>query len=491
MTVQPLRRLIWMAVALAMIASSLAFLEGYRSGVERKPLLTGQTPATLYTHARSDGPLVVVAHGFAGSRQMMEAYALTLARAGYRVVAFDFEGHGRNPVPMQGDVTAIDGTTQRLVEETNRVVAMALSETGWIGPVALIGHSMASDIIVRAALANPRIGPLIAISMFSQAVDAVHPPDLLIISGQWETRLRAEALRAVQLIDPAAGENRTVTGPGSIRRAVVAPYVEHVGVLYSATALRETQAWLDRAYAREPDSKAPASTGLWIALLLAGIVLLGRQLFSAPKPRAAATSPSGRSFWIGLALPAIAAPLIAVRVDTDILPVLVADYLALHLLIYGVLQGLVLSAAGFRLARLHLAPAALLVLFCLCVFGLALDRYVASFIPTGTRLLVFAGVLPGALAFMLCDTLMGTGAAIWRRLVLRIGFLTSLIIAVMLDPERLMFVLLILPVILLYFAVFATIARPVTLRAGTSTAGLALGIVLAWSIAAAFPVFAP
>jgi hypothetical protein len=92
---------------------------------------------------------------------------------------------------------------------------------------------------------------------------------------------------------------------------------------------------------------------------------------------------------------------------------------------------------------------------------------------------------------MICDSLMATGAPIWRRLALRTGFLASLIIAAALDPDRLMFVLLILPVIVLYFIVFGTIARPVSLRAGASTAGLALGIVLAWSVAAAFPLFAP
>ena len=84
---------------------------------------TGETPATLYMDA-SAPPLrsSIVSHGFAGSRQLMQAFSFHLARAGYRVLAFDALGHGRNPVPMAGDVTAIDGTTALLVAETRRVI---------------------------------------------------------------------------------------------------------------------------------------------------------------------------------------------------------------------------------------------------------------------------------------------------------------------------------------------------------------------------------
>jgi dienelactone hydrolase len=45
------------------------------------PLQVGTTPATVYR--RADGakaPAVIIAHGFAGSRQLMEAYAMTLAQ---------------------------------------------------------------------------------------------------------------------------------------------------------------------------------------------------------------------------------------------------------------------------------------------------------------------------------------------------------------------------------------------------------------------------
>ncbi|MEM1065841.1 MAG: alpha/beta fold hydrolase, partial [Pseudomonadota bacterium] len=218
-------------VGLGLAALAIFQLERMRQGVEMRGFSAGTTPVTLY-QVNESGPLVVIAHGFAGSRQFMESFSLTLAHAGFRVAAFDFEGHGRNPVPMSGDVTAIDGTTARLVAETERVIAAARVETGWDGAVGLLGHSMASDVIIRTALADPPVGPLVAVSMYSEAVTANTPDALLILTGQWEPHLRAEALAALQQVDETAAEGDTAAGE-VLRRAVVAPFVEHVGVLYS------------------------------------------------------------------------------------------------------------------------------------------------------------------------------------------------------------------------------------------------------------------
>lgn len=478
--------------ALLLAILSVLKLEQFRAEVTRIDFTAGSTPATLYTGVDKTGPLVVIAHGFAGSRQLMDAYALTLARAGYQVAAFDFEGHGRNPVAMSGDVTSIDGTTRRLVAETQRVTRAALKQTGWTGPVALVGHSMASDIIIRAAQDNDRIGPVVAISMFSQAITSEAPRALLAISGQWEPHLREEALRAVRQIDPAATEGQTVQDGDVLRRAVVAPLVEHVGVLYSETALKETRAWLDAAYSRAPSQQGVATIGPWIVLLVASLVVLAQRGFSS-LPVSVQTPPvPRRRFFLGLVIAPVLTPLLAVQVDLDILPVLVADYLALHLLVYGMIQFAILWASGVRPGPFRPLPTAALLFVCICVIGFVLDRYVASFMPSGTRLSVFAAVAIGAVPFMLADTMMSAAghASMGRRLLLRIGFLVSLGIAVALDFERLMFLLIILPVIVLYFAVFGQIARPVALRSGSTAAGFALGLVLAWSIAAAFPIFA-
>jgi predicted alpha/beta-fold hydrolase len=89
-------------LAVVALVAGIVLLERPRAGLQITHLAAGQTPVTVMQQPGADGPLVVIAHGFAGSRQLMEAWQLTLAQAGYVTASFDFEGHGRNPVPMSG-----------------------------------------------------------------------------------------------------------------------------------------------------------------------------------------------------------------------------------------------------------------------------------------------------------------------------------------------------------------------------------------------------
>jgi len=198
-----------------------------------------------------------------------------------------------------------------------------------------------------------------------------------------------------------------------------------------------------------------------------------------------------RSFALATLAPAVAAPLIAVPLDPGVLPVLVADYLALHLALFGGLQLVILWRAGVPLG--HVAPAASLALlvYGLGIFGLALDRYGANFWPTPERLAIIAALSLGAVPFMLSDALVTQGgrAPLWQRLSARAAFLVSIAIAVALDFEGLFFLLMIAPVIVLFYLVFGLMGRAVALRTGAATAGLALGLILAWALGVSFPLF--
>ena len=480
----PLTRSFWTGVAaLLVIVLSVWMLERGRAGLVITEMAVGTTPATLYRLPDATGPLVVVAHGFAGSRPLMLAYSLTLAQSGYTVLAFDFQGHGRNPVPMSGDVAAVDGTTRLLLDETRRVLDAGRALSPDAG-VALLGHSMATDIIARAAIADVGVDAVVGVSMFSQAVTATAPARLLIISGQWEGMLRAAALKAVRLVDPAAVEGQTTTAGDVVRRAVVAPGVEHVAVLFSATALREARGWLDQAFGRV--STGPVVTpGLWILSLLAGIVVLFRPLVALlPAGPPVAPVPL-RRFWLAVGVPAAVVPLVAVGLYQPFLPVLVADYLMIHLALFGLLQLALLRVWPTR--RVVWVAALALMIWGVLVFGLAIDRYAASFVPTLQRLGIIAALVLGAVPFMLADAVVAQGG--WRRLVARLGFLSSLGIAAALDIDRLMFVLIILPVIGLFFVVLGPLGRWVARQSGAGAAGLGLGVILAWALGVSFPLF--
>ncbi|MFT6104411.1 MAG: pimeloyl-ACP methyl ester carboxylesterase [Paracoccaceae bacterium] len=105
----------------------------------------------------------------------MKAFSLTLAGSGYAALAFDFQGHGRNPVAMSGDVSRIDGTTQLLMDETSRVIDAGLVRPEVSGGVSLLGHSMATGVIARVAVRDARVDAVVGVSMFSQAVTQEQP----------------------------------------------------------------------------------------------------------------------------------------------------------------------------------------------------------------------------------------------------------------------------------------------------------------------------
>jgi pimeloyl-ACP methyl ester carboxylesterase len=477
-----------------MILLSVFMLERERSGLQISSYSVGTTPVTLYQLPDQRGPVVVIAHGFAGSRQIMQAYSLHLAQAGYRVLAFDFEGHGRNPVPMSGDITSVDGTTQLLVAETRQVIAAARTLPG-ASQIALLGHSMATDIIVRASNAETAAGTpvdaVVAISMFSQAVTATEPKHMLVITGQWESFLRKSALDAVHLVDPKAAEgDLAVSGPVT-RRAFAAPRVEHVGVLFSPIAVNAAEDWLDTTFGRQAKGRAD-HMGWWILALLAGIVMGFRPLVAGlPKGPKAPEVPV-RRFLLATLLPTVAVPLIITPFYHSFMPVLVADYLMLHLALFGLLQ-LVLLGGWCQLRGAFPTLAVLALAFWgILVFGLALDRYAASFWPSTQRLWIIAALCLGTIPFMVADafvTQAGRGA-VWRRFAARILLFVSLIIAAVIDPDQLTFVVIVLPVFVLFFLVHGLMGRWIGRRSGAVAAGLGLGICLAWALGVSFPLFA-
>ncbi|MFK8080732.1 MAG: alpha/beta hydrolase [Granulosicoccus sp.] len=489
------RHAVLCVVALLSIGLSVYHLEQARAGIQFSTLDFGETPATRYRLPDAQGPMVIVTHGFAGSRQLMQAFSLTLARAGYDVIAFDFEGHGRNPIPMSGDVTAIDGTTRLLVEETQRVITAAKTLNENNQGIALLGHSMATDVILRAALAEMekgvKIATIVGVSMFSELINESVPPSLLIVNGQWEGRLRAPALKQLQMLNPQAVEGETVSTSDVVRRVVVVPSVEHVSVLYSGTTLQETLAWLDMTFNRSSSTDV-ARIGGWILLLLGGIVFLFKPLvYCLPKGEIHKNELPTKTFFLAVALPAIVTPLLAFMPSVNFLPVLVADYLMMHLALFGALQLFVIRSLLPGLRMSGLLSGVLLALWGIVVFGLALDRYAASFLPTGGRLVIIGVLCLGTIVFMVADcvvTGVGTGS-LWRRILARVALMVSLGVAAVIDPDRLIFLLIILPVLVLFYLVHGLMGRWVAQRSGALTTGVGLGLCLAWALGVSFPLF--
>lgn len=495
--------------AAAMIVLALWQLQAAEQGVAASQTVIDGIPATVFLpegRSETEGA-VVIAHGFAGSQQLMRSFALAFARNGIAAVTFDFAGHGRNPQPMTGDLDDIRGATQRLVADLGKVVAHARGLGG--GRIAVLGHSMASDIVVRYAQADPAVLATIAVSMYSPAVTATTPRNLLVIVGEWEGMLKREALRAVGLATaPRAAEPGVTYGDfaaGTARRAVFSPNVEHASVLFSSATLAESLAWVDHSFglARTEtpriDHRGPA-----IALLFAGIVLLGWPL-SVLLPRVA-TPPLGaglgwRALWPGIVIPMLATPLILRVLPTHFLPVLVADYLTAHFLLYGLLTAAWLVFLRMRRgAPAKAAPStsgsfaqALLPVLVFAFAGLVwpLDRFVTSFMPTGSRPMLVAVLLLGTFVYFIADEWLtrGPGAARGSPAASKLAFLCSLGLAVALDPPRLFFLAIIVPVIALFFIVCGLFSRWVYSATGHPlVAAFASALIFAWAIGVTFPL---
>lgn len=495
-----------LAVAgLALLVVGLYKLDLAAAEVRVSRLSHQGTPLTLFRPAapHDAAPVVLISHGFAGSQQLMQSFALSLARNGYLAVTFDYYGHGRHPQPLRGDVAKIGGATQKLLEQTRAIADYALSLPGASGELALLGHSMASDIVVRYAQQDSRVAASIAVSMFSSAVTAEAPANLLVIVGDLEGFLKKEALRVQGLVSEDPRKARTVgrVSDGSARRIVFAEGVEHVGVLYSSAAQREAVRWLDAVYARE-GSGAVARRGPAIVALLLGLMALARPLCRA-LPQVAAQAVGAALPWRRLLpaglVPALATPLLLSRFPADFMGALVGGYLAAHFFVYGLIAALVLAwvtrgraarPVAVNYARLALA-AAIATAYFAGAFALALDTYVTSYAITATRLPLILATLAGTLTYFLADEWLANGERRARggQLFTRLCFLLSLGIAVALSFEDLFFLLIIAAVIVIYFLIYGLFSRWVYARTGHPAVGaIANAVTFAWALGAVFPL---
>lgn len=496
--------------ALIMSATGLWQLTQANEGVVAEHLQLGPTPLTVFRAADATSanarPVVVISHGFAGSQQLMQPFAVTLAKNGYVAVTFDYFGHGRNLQPLSGDVTEVEGATQKLLEQTRTVVdyALSLPETG--GGLAVLGHSMASDIVVRYAQTDARVDATVAVSMFSPAVDGTSPDNLLIVVGGLEGFLREEAMRVLGMVtdDPEEGVTVGSFADGTARRVAFADGVEHVGVLYSRESMAETVAWLDQASGWNGSGYAD-SRGIAIVLLIIGAALfvwpLSTMLPVVSRPPRGA-SLAWRELLPAATIPAVVTPLVLWRFPADFLGALVGGYLAVHFLVYGFVgaaclwwlrrRGASRPSSDTSVAKLVIASI-VSTAYAAGVIGLIMDTYVTSFAITEARLPLVALMLAGTLSYFLADEWLTHGATTARggHLFTRFCFLVSLGIAVALSFEELFFLLIIAAVIVIYFLVYGYFSKWIYKKTGHPAVGaFANAVAFAWALTAVFPFLA-
>ncbi len=491
--------------ALAAIVLALHVLAQAITGLSVTTYRVGEIPVTVFRSGPPrPAPVVVIAHGFAGSRQLMQPFATTLARNGMVAVTFDFPGHGRNPVPLAGGLVNDAARTAALLDALGRVVDFARTLPATDGRAALLGHSMAVEVLVRYAIAHPEIAATVAVSGFAPGATASLPRNLLAMSGALEPPpLTAETRRTAAL--GGAITERSTAGrfeDGTARRFSLSPGVEHIGVLYSVRSMTEARGWLDAAFGWPPGGFVD-HRGPWLGLLFLGIVALGWPL-AWLLPRVAPVPRGGGLRWGRLlpaaVLPAVATPLILSRLPTDFLPILLGDYLAAHFALYGVLTAgcwwLLRPRGGVAApGRLALGPMLVAVLavaaYSIGALGAPIDAFLTSFVPNAPRVPLVLAVFAGTLPYFLADEFATRGpAAAWGGYAFtKLCFVLSLALAIGLDVRRLFFLIIIVPVILLFLIIYGLFSTWAYRRTGVPWVGaVANALAFAWAIAVVFPL---
>ena len=515
----------WLALvvaglALMAIGVGVWRLEQATRGVSITRQVVNATPVTVFRPASMDrpAPVVLIAHGFAGSQQLMQPFAVTLARNGFIAITFDFPGHGRNATPMRGGLADQDESLRMLLASMARMGMFArdAASADGGGRYAVVGHSMASDIVVRHAQAHPEVQATVGVSLFAPSITADTPADsprnLLVIDGALEPQMMAsEALRVIgRTTGPAAAANTTYGrfADGTARRATLSPGVEHIAVLYSAHTLAETLAWLDAAFER-PAAAQPFidARGPWLGLLLLGVVALAWPL-SRLLPRVSSVVTAAQRVrwwrWRGQApltlLPALITPLVLWKLPSAFLPILLGDYLVLHFALYGVLTATGLLLLGRRPPRIghrHVLALGLAVVltsaYALLAVGAPVDRYVFNVLPVAARLPVIAALCAGTLPYFLADEWLtrDARAAPGAYVVSKLCFLLSLVVAIALNPGRLFFLAIIVPAILLLFIIYGLFSRWTNQRTGhPAVPATANALAFGCFIAVTFPLVA-
>jgi dienelactone hydrolase len=442
----------------------------------------------LVPDGATGAPGVVVAHGFAGSRQLMRATALALAEAGVVVAVPDLSGHGANRRPLPTD----DDGAQLTRDVLSAVAVLEDSAEVADGPVGLLGHSMGSGAVLQAAIDAPtRIAAVVAVSPTDAPVTPERPGDLLLLAGELEPRFVANA---TSLLERAGGPSGP-EGDGPRRELVVIDGVEHVSILFAAEMHGRAAAFLATGAGDAGTAVDAAVGGVgplgWWALNLLAVLVLWRAVVPLLVDRGTGARAGARSL-LGAALGAVAATtvlaVLGAAVDlSGIGGMLVAPVLAG----WFALAGAVWLWVGVRPPRAGARDVvwALLLVGVLALAIAALGgRAWLPVVPTGLRAVLFPAfvvlVLPWALA--LATTLQGHRggrAALWWLLVLLV-VTVGLGVAATVVPA-LGFLVLLLPLVPVLLTVAAVLWAPLQ---RPWAGGIATSVLLGWMLSVLFPL---
>lgn len=493
-------------VCVAAIVVCAYQIQAAGEGIAREYLTVGSTPVEVFRPAGgASEPAVVVAHGFSGSRQIMYSIGYTLAQNGYLAALLDFPGHGRNPTPMRQAGHMRDVT--QLTDALGQVVDYVRARDDTIdNQIALLGHSMGTAVVMTYGLEHSDVGATVALSAILTDITPTMPRNLLLLTGALEfANLKRNALAALR--SGGGQEPDTLYGDfaaGTARQLEFVPNTEHVTILFSRETLLRITRWLDAAFGHASNGWTDTRMR-WVLLLhvaALGLYLSLSQWVWWKRSPLRGRRMRVRDILLFKGVPALATPLVlwALSPLTTLIPLAVANYLAVYFFLVGTGSLLLLRWRGLlerRTWRGWLRPGCVgagLVLFAYIALALFIpsDQTWTSLIPTGQRALWFVVFSVLCFPYFLADTSLtyarGRGQTFWRFALTKGIFLASMFLALQLNPG-LFFILLLLPFLLVAWAMFGVYATRATARLASPIPGaIATTLAFAWFMASLFPM---
>ena len=245
------RVLIVFLVAALAVATALWWLRRRRRFGEIETLQVDEMPWPCSARHGPAGPVVVVAHGFAGLRSRM------IKPAGHDARPFRLHRRGlrfcRRPRPQRPPafrpIKGHDKSALLLEDEIGRMIRFT-PDPARRGAARGPGRAFDGgdpDHQQRGSQRQGRRGGRVL--QFRQQGERERTENLLIVDGAWEVAaLKDDAARIVALTSGAPPRERVTYGDmtqGTARRMAYAAGAEHIGVIYSHDGLTELRDWMN------------------------------------------------------------------------------------------------------------------------------------------------------------------------------------------------------------------------------------------------------
>ncbi len=477
------QRLFVLFTALLLILLSWWRVAAAQAGLEVRSLERDGVPM-LYVAPQQEGeriPGVLVAHGFAGSKQLMLGYAYVLAHAGYAVMLWDFGGHGANGIPLE----------RLTLQQDLHVADTALLEQPRVDPtrLALLGHSMGSGAVMSAGIHNSDYAATVAISPTYAAVTPQVPSNLQLQVGSGEGRFVANAQR---LLQEAGGENQNLA-EGRGRSLVTIPQANHITILFHNASHQAARSWLDATFGIQINNSYVDRRMTWYGLhLLAWLIVLGAVAPALNLPSLHRMRAHRVRSWGGLLLAPLAASVILTlssRVGEiqSLGGLLVGGEVGIWFFVAGIVWLVILSHLPRPTIRVVVLGVALFILLWVA-FGAMAQLVWLQWWLVPARLQLWPLLSVACFPWFLASGVAQQGAGVGSRLIWWLGQSVALVGGLFLTLQflpQLSFIFLLLPLFPLFMAIFSFAAAMLN-----EVWSYALGSALffGWVIAAAFPL---